>query len=151
MSYRSGTTRKGVDHQLLAHSFGSEHPLPVSLLSCDRAFNQKGSAVTWRVGNSRKIGHSGRSVGPAKGRFGKLSWRTRRSMAAVIYRAVHEIYNTRLVSRRPPAPLFIAVSFHRLFLGGLLPSRARFRFTPSPRQGRLGHFLFRPRECVRSE
>jgi hypothetical protein len=23
----------------------------------------------------------------------------------------------------------IAVSFHRLFLGGLLPSRARFRFT----------------------
>jgi hypothetical protein len=24
--------------------------------------------------------------------------------------------------------LLIAVSFHRLFLGGLLPSRARFRF-----------------------
>ncbi len=26
----------------------------------------------------------------------------------------------------------IAVSFHRLFLGGLLPSRARFRFAGSP-------------------
>ena len=26
---------------------------------------------------------------------------------------------------------FIAVSFHRLFLGGLLPSRARFRFAGS--------------------
>ena len=25
-------------------------------------------------------------------------------------------------------PAFIAVSFHRLFLGGSLPSRARFRF-----------------------
>ena len=32
---------------------------------------------------------------------------------------------------RPPALLFIAVSFHRLFLGGLLPRRARFRFAGS--------------------
>jgi hypothetical protein len=31
-------------------------------------------------------------------------------------------------SRRPP---LIAVSFRRLFLGGLLPSRARFRFAGS--------------------
>jgi hypothetical protein len=29
-------------------------------------------------------------------------------------------------ARRPP---YIAMSFHRLFLGGLLPSRARLRFT----------------------
>jgi hypothetical protein len=34
-------------------------------------------------------------------------------------------------SARPPALLFIAVSFHRLFLGGLLPSKARFRFAGS--------------------
>jgi hypothetical protein len=31
----------------------------------------------------------------------------------------------------PTGPLFIAVSFDRLFLGGLLPSRARFRFAGS--------------------
>jgi hypothetical protein len=30
-----------------------------------------------------------------------------------------------------PCVDLIAVSFHRLFLGGLLPSRARFRFTGS--------------------
>lgn len=48
--------------------------------------------------------------------------------------------------RRNPRAGPIAVSFHRLFLGGLLPSRARFRFAgsqsiclqskpPQPRRG----------------
>jgi len=29
----------------------------------------------------------------------------------------------------PPAMMIVAMSFHRLFLGGLLSSRARLRFT----------------------
>jgi hypothetical protein len=39
--------------------------------------------------------------------------------------------NAKAQGGRTPAhpPRTIAVSFHRLFLGGLLPSRARFRFT----------------------
>jgi hypothetical protein len=43
---------------------------------------------------------------------------------------VHNAQSSRTPVHRPNT--VIAVSFHRLFLGGLLPSRARFRFAGSP-------------------
>jgi len=44
-------------------------------------------------------------------------------------------------------PPLIAVSFHRLFLGGLLPSRASFRFAgslPIPLRAKLAQSRARP-------
>jgi hypothetical protein len=62
-------------------------------------------------------------------RCGKMGFQgIRKSIAMIdVVVAVRNASQAGMQSARQPQ--YIAMSFHRLFLGGLLPSRARLRFT----------------------